>query len=238
VLVGSYASGAAREDSDLDLIVLFDVFTDELKVNAEQLIARLARELPMQADIAVCGVHRCPPLWAVSVRAGRTIYGDESIEPTLPAIEAYTAALIGDVLGLMQGLRAGKQLAAPLQLPDAALPLFGYEAKPLRDAGGQWRPSTKALSMIANWGATALIALHGRRFVPGKNDVIPMYRDLIGDEWAGLIEEIDRVCRRELSYSVPLDRADLARVRDIALRLLAFENHLVAVFREPKRADG
>ncbi len=228
VLLGSYASGKAHEASDLDLIVLFgQELSDDVKERAETLANGIARKITLDVDIAVCGTDDCPPVWAVALTAGRTVYGDASISPALPTADEYAAALTADVRSLVQSLRPGQLLSSPLQAPNQSLPLLGYEAKPLRSADGAWSPSTKALSMIAYWGASALIARRAGKFTPSRDDVIEIYRQEIGDDWTDLLVEIDRVCREEYSYAIPPDEEGCASVRALAERVLEFENYLL-----------
>ena len=232
VLLGSYASGNAHEASDLDLIILFrDALDDRRRAESTQLVARLAREIDIDADVALCSASDCPPVWAIALRSGRTIHGDESIKQREPTIGDYTTALIADVGSMMQALRPGQVIAAPLGPPNPSLPLLGYEAKPLRTPDGGWRPSTKALSMIAFWGASALVAQNAGKFTTSKDDVIETYRREIGDEWCDLMTDINAVCRREYAYAVPPDETGLAKVRAIAAHVLDFENYLLRALR-------
>lgn len=228
VLLGSYTIGTAHEASDLDLIVIFPTnLSADGRTRADELIAQLPSGIQIDADIAVCSIDDCSPVWALCLAKGRTVFGAESIAPPMPSIEDYTAALIADVKSLMQGLRPGQKITAPLGPPNPALPLLGYEAKPLRGPDGVWRPSTKALSMIAFWGASALIALREGRVTASKDEVIELYRKVIGDEWTELLADVDRVCRREYSYAIPADEDGRERVRVLAERVLAFENYLL-----------
>ncbi len=227
-LLGSYATGTGRDSSDVDLLVVFQrSLSEEGRLRAAELVDRLAREVEIDADIGVCSVGDCPPVWAVCIGAGRTIFGDQDLEPPLPSIEDYSRAVTSEVLSLMRGVRPGQPRTAPLGLPNPQLPLFGYEAKPLRDADGRWAPSIKAMSMIAYWGATALIAHRAGRYVASKDHVIAAYRKFIADEWTDLLVDIERICHRKYDYVIPGDEAGRAEVRQLAFRVVTFENHLL-----------
>ena len=115
---------------------------------------------------------------------------------------------------------------------------YGYEAKPLRDSAGRWAPSTKALSMITCWGATALLALHTGTYTTSKDEVIYLYGELIADEWTDLLVAVDRLCRRDLSYAIPPEEDARARLRALAERVLRFENHLLTTFRTREKTGA
>jgi predicted nucleotidyltransferase len=235
VLLGSYATGTARETSDLDLLIVYPhELSDQLRDRADQLIAQLKQLLHVEADIAFCSVDSCPPAWAVALKAGRTVFGDDSLQPPLPAIEDYASALTDDVLSLMRGLRAGRQLTSPLEAPNPQLLILGYEAKALRDVEGHWAPSTKALSMITFWGASTLIARAGQ-YVHSKDEVVDLYCKLIGDEWTELLIAVNRICLRDSGYAIPTDDTRLAELRELAEQVLRFENYLLETFTATRR---
>lgn len=235
VVLGSYATGSARDTSDLDVLIVFaHTLTDDDRAQADRLIARQTSQLSIEADIGVCSVDDCRPVWAVALRAGRTVFGNPTLAPPLPTIEDYTLALIDDVLSLMRGLRPGQALSARLEAPNPQLPILGYEAKPLRDAQGRWAPSTKVMSMITSWGASALIAQRAGQFVATKDEVIDLYRSLIGDEWTNLLVAVDRECR-QAGYVLPTGPAAVGRMQHLARQILSFENYLLETFTTARR---
>ena len=230
-VLGSYAKGTARDSSDLDVIVVFrHRLTDESKKQTGHLVDRLKATLNVEVDIGVCSIDDCPPVWSVCLRAGQLFSGLD-MHPPLPEMEDYVTALINDVVSLIRGLRPEQNVGSLVDYPNADLPLYGYEAKPLRDSAGRWAPSTKALSMITCWGATALLALHTGTYTTSKDEVIDLYGELIADDWTELLTAVDHLCRRELSYAIPPSQEANRRLRALAGRVLRFENHLLATFR-------
>jgi len=147
-VLGSYARGTGHDSSDLDVIVVFNHrLTYKSKKQTDQLVPAIKTALNVEVDIGVCSIDDCPPVWSVCLRAGHLVSGVD-VQPPLPAIEDYVTALINDVVSLIRGLRPGRKVGSIVDYPDPDLPLYGYEAKPLRDSAGHWAPSTKALSMI------------------------------------------------------------------------------------------
>jgi predicted nucleotidyltransferase len=231
-VLGSYARGTPRATSDLDVIVLFrGAVTSEERARAEELAARLKASAQIDLDLDVESEESLNPITAVCLTAGRDVLG-RPLPGTIPPIDEYAWDAIVMTFDLVENLRPTmSRITHPLTLPNPALDFFGYEAKPLRDTDGRWAPSTKALSMVTGWAATAILAVSGGVYTPTKAEAIASYRTQIGDEWADLLDEIDDKCRRQWQYSIPSDTTDRANLKHIAGRTLAFENHALDVFR-------
>ena len=84
--------------------------------------------------------------------------------------------------------------------------------------------------MVTGWAATAIMAVRAGAFTPSRSMLITSYREQIGDDWLQLLEEIEDECHVVCNYLIPSDRAQRRRLRDIAARVLGFENHALSMF--------
>ena len=228
-LLGSFAEGTAFPTSDVDVVVLFrgDFGGDE-EGRAQEVAAKISETSGGNLDVGLAAEGSINPIWQVNLQAGRELFGRTPLPDSLPPISSYGWALVEDVFSMIRQLRQGEAVIThPLSFPQGELELYGYEAKPLRDSTGRWAPSTKALSMITSRGASALLALEASVYTKTRSEAIVAYRTHIGDRWADLVEETERLCRDELAYRIPTDANDRARVKEIARRLLDFENDVV-----------
>jgi hypothetical protein len=82
------------------------------------------------------------------------------------------------------------------------------------------------------WIATALIALKSGEMVIKKDDCLKKYKEFVGDEWVGFLEDIFLVCRNEWNYLLPEKLKDRNKLRNICLKALDFENRFLEIYKD------
>ena len=177
--------------------------------------------------------------------ASHLLHGDDLRDRIpLPSVEwwarACWAELGSGALRNMGQLRSRADLALsrepwlefPLRYPDPDGELFGYDAirRPTRD--GTVRNTTRGVVRAILSAANAVVAWRGRRCVANKGEVARAYREVVGGEWASLVEAVDQTCRVELGYLVPEDGGARRRLRDVLAAALALENHFLTELRD------
>lgn len=232
-LLGSYAAGRPTPTSDIDLIILFrEQFADAEKDAAAELSQSLEATSTLQLDIEAVPEEELNPIHAVGILQGGVIVYGEDFTEALPTQEDYAWALVEDVCSLIRRLRWRDDLVSyPVQLPHPQSEFFGYEIKSIKTRDGSTVPSSKALSMITGWAASAVVAIQGRQYLPTKEACLRLYRECVGDSWTDLIEEVHEQCRERWHYLIPKDPDEREELRELCQRVLAFENHALAVFR-------
>lgn len=243
-LAGSYAEQSATRLSDLDATIVFrgqlaaverERFTQ--LISACKQIASLSLDLVCLSEQELGGLAS-PAVWqepllivyATSLVHSSQLIAGADLRATTPAVPlaARTHALMHFAYHVLAGQRGHpSRLARPLSAPDPADEFLGYTQRPLRDRNGQPQPSTKRLVHASGFIATALLALNGR-VVGSQRVAVRQYREWIGDEWAGLLEDIQRLCRVAWDYAVPAAPADRAILQSLCQRELAFENAFLA----------
>lgn len=248
-LKGSYTDGSAVSTSDLDLAVVFKGTLDGAE---EERAARLAEECtllsPLKLDVDALAEDRLLPK-DVRAAAGDGLFVNESVRLKtaslplygedirdripLPPLDLYRRHVTrAPYVNYALVVRDTPTLVFPLAPPDPAGEFYGYD---VRRADNQYSPTgvgTKDLVASVGWTATALVALHAGRYVGRKSDSLALYRECIGDEWAGFIGEIFARCRDAWAYLIPADPADRRLLRDLCARMPAFENHYLARYRD------
>jgi hypothetical protein len=87
------------------------------------------------------------------------------------------------------------------------------------------------LVVIVSRIATALVALQAGQYVGNKHESAQLYRTLIDDEWADLVEQVYECCKTRWGYRIPRAADDRAQLRELCRRTLAFENHFFSLYR-------
>lgn len=233
-LAGSYADRTAVALSDLDVIAVLHEGIDV------ELVRRVARECgersPIRIDLAAVTTNDIAERFTALVPAfkeGTLLVSGEDVrdEVALPTIDAYASAWAGRARSFMLRIRGLETAERPLAYPDSGGEFFGYD----RATISEWYPpgttrSTKELAAIVGSAATALVAKVGGVYVTTRSACVRLYADRVGDEWTDLVGRVDDLCRTQLSYGVPVTRADRSELREMCTRVLAFENHVLGRF--------
>lgn len=249
-LAGSYAEGTSTPTSDVDIDIIFradgrrvrheglrsaQLLNSLIAISPIELNAGCTWERELLASVAPDAVvdDGSIPRRVYLKLAKPLLYGQDIRDRvTLPSLEAWTHWLFQDVLWYMGQLREGAwELSYPLAYPAPGGEFFGYDGTSRRGRDGTMYRSTRGLVRTVHQAACALIALRSDHYVVRKDEVARSYREAVGDEWSAHIEEVDRVCRVENDYLVPLDHRARHRLRDVCGASLAFENYVIDVAR-------
>lgn len=243
-LTGSYAERSATRLSDLDATLVFQgQLAAAERERFKQLLSACKQIAPISLDIVCLSEDQLaglasPAVWqepllivyATSLLHCSQLIAGADLRAALPAVPsaARSRALMHFAYHVLAGQRGHPaRLDLPLNSPDPTDEFLGYTQRPLRDRSGQLQPSTKRLVHASGFIATALLALSGR-VVGSQRAAVRQYRAWIGDEWAALLEDIQRWCRVEWDYAVPAAPADRATLRSLCQRQLALERMFLA----------
>ena len=232
---GSYADQTAVATSDLDMtIVLRDPFEMAEQVAVRQVEIECKQMSNIELDLTVVGEAQlrqaADPMFKL---AARLLYGEEirANIPLLP-IAAWTQQRMHAAYWLMINVfERPKPVRSPLAFPQPTAEFLGYTARTVRLCDGTEVPSTRNLIRITGWIASARIAYEGQQYVVRKRDCAATYRQIINDQWADLLETIDRRCRTAWQYRIPATKPEQTELRTMLTQTLAFENHFLTVYR-------
>jgi hypothetical protein len=234
---GSYADGTSIATSDIDLVAVFrGRFAHEgEREAAARLCAACARKSALELDVLVqCEddlAGGAPPafIWGSTCLHGEDVRNRGGVLP----IETWARRRMQAAYWLtINVFNRPTPVRYPLSFPRPGEPFFGYDRRTVRLADRAEACTTRDLTRVTGWAATALLARQAGVYVARKSDCHVLYRAHLGGAWAGLLEEIYQRCRQEWRYLVPeapRNRALLARMcRDV----LGFENHFLAAYRD------
>ncbi|HEX5503315.1 MAG TPA: nucleotidyltransferase domain-containing protein [Thermomicrobiales bacterium] len=251
-LKGSYAGGGAVATSDIDLTVVFKggALSDQEEERIQRVGEARSQGSSARIDLDAVG-ERCLRQGVASsgdsprggylayeaIRlktASLLLYGEDIRDDlSLPMPEAYIHLVTHapcDCSGRV--LRGATMLVFPLTYPDPTGEFYGYDVFRLGNVYSPTGRGTKDLVASAGWIATALIALKAGRYVGSKSDSLRLYRECINDEWMTFLADLYEYCRSRWAYLVPEDEVERQRLRALCRRMLAFENHYLAVYED------
>jgi predicted nucleotidyltransferase len=242
-LVGSYADGTATLGSDVDVYVLVrDDFVDaDEERRATEVVRELRAASPVALDVVVKGESVSTAFGEVDLKLRSLLVHGEDVRDRIPLLPMDVGArgLMHFQVPFLARTRGGPPvLAFPLGPPDPDAPFLGYDRRRVRGPDGVERATTKDMVRSVLGAASALVAWCAGRYVPHKGAAAAMYRAHVGDdEWADVLEEMDRRCRIEWGYVVPEDAAARRRLRELCEDAVGFENRFLAAYREMLLAD-
>jgi predicted nucleotidyltransferase len=228
---GSYADGTAISASDLDVSV---IFKGSIETDERERIWRLAGHLSLFTRVRVDLEGMGEDEVVVSgheLKLGGLLVSGEDLKNRIqiPAVEQYTREKMhGPPFAFMVRVARQREWAAyPLDYPDPSGEFYGYD----NDTTDGDR-DTRVMVAIAGHIAAALIALRTGRFVSSKSQSFRLYRELVDDNWANLLDGIYKFCRTKWQYAIPAGSEDREKLRGICRRLLKFENHFLGIYRD------
>ncbi|HEY1015743.1 MAG TPA: hypothetical protein VGE07_23745 [Herpetosiphonaceae bacterium] len=238
---GSYAARSVLDTSDLDLSL---VFAGELgaaeRVRVRALIDQQQERTPLDLDVWLGEErHLAEQAHPTFKLAARRLWGRELRDGIdLPPARAWGRQRMHAAYRLVIAV-FDRPLPVPgvLDFPQPDDPWRGYVNRMARLPDGSEVPTTRNLLRVAGWIATARVAWEAGRYVARKSECPAGYREAIGDEWAVLIEQLDRRCRLDWHYRIPASPAEQAELRELMERTLAFENDFLARYRAFARAE-
>ena len=233
--LGSYADASAIAASDLDLTVVFaGAMSDEERQRAEWLRASLVQGCPVELDIEFEDERTLARGASPNFKLGSALIWGEDIRERLPLvpIAVWTRDRMHSSWWRIARLFARPAIITlPVEYPEPADLFRGYTRRTLRLAEGHDVPCTRDLIRLVGWAATGLLALQCGVYVARKSDVHRIYRERIGGEWAGLIEDVYTLCRMRWGYLIPNDATERERLRDLCDQTLGFERQFSACYR-------
>lgn len=238
-LYGSQADGSAVPSSDIDLLIVFgDGFRDDDEQRAEELCRYCQQLTELRFEPSVRSQEQLvgDPLRVVIVKQGsHLLYGADIRERLpLPPVEVYARQVTRNLRRFLLGaLRKTATATFPLAYPDPNGEFYGYA----QDEILAWHPDclhgggTQELVVSTGWAATTLLALRAGRVASSRSEAFRLYEECFGDEWAGFLREVYHTCKLQWGYQVPASSGDRAHPRELCRRTLAFENHVLSVYR-------
>lgn len=234
---GSFGDGTALNTSDLDLTLVFrDRFVDvDEKARAEAVCAACVEQSAVELDASVNDEAELQRgVWPQLKYGAQLVYGEECRDamPLIP-IEQWTRDRMHTSYWRVVSLFDRPHVVRPpLDFPDPSAEFLGYTQRMLRLPDGAEVPCTRDLIRHTGWAATAIVAWQAGQYVASKRDCHRMYRELIGDEHTGLLDDIYTCCRQQWQYLIPDAPNERQRLRSICQRTLAFENHFLAIYKD------
>lgn len=234
---GSYADQTAVATSDLDLIIVFRqaLASTEEKAQAERVQAACQQLSAIELDLTITDIlylrEHADPMFKIGARL---LYGKE-IRDEIPLIPITTWAhqrMQAAYWLMINVFQRPKPVYAPLTFPQPTPPFYGYTNRTMRLADGSTIPTTRNLIRVTGWIATARIAYQAQHYVVRKRDCVMTYRQVINDEWTGLLEQIDQRCRTAWHYRIPNAPVEQAELETIVTQTLAYENHFLILYRD------
>ncbi len=234
---GSFGDGSGLATSDLDLTLVFrDAFADAAEqTRAATLLAACAELSAVELDGKVHDEAELRRgVWPQLKYGVRLVYGEECREaaPLIPLDQWTRDRMHTSYWRAVNLFGRPHAVRLPLGYPDPADEFLGYARRMLRLPGGDEVPCTRDLIRHTGWAATALIAWRTGEYVARKRDCHRMYRELIGDEHAALLDDIYDYCRQRWHYLIPNAPGERRRLRSICERTLAFENAFLEAYRD------
>jgi len=253
-VVGSYAYGAAAPSSDLDLTVVFrDAFLDgaERRQATQSFLDHAADwsdalDTDLQDEVTLRHTNGDSSVGPVLKYGSLLTYGEDirAALLVLPVANWARRAMHSGYWCVARGDGQPPIVTYPLSYPDPTGEFYGYDAPDhapdviapehgrVRRSNRSDRPGTRSLVTGILWAATGLIAHRAQIYVLRKRDVPALYAQHIGGEWADLLEQLYRRCRDEWGYAIPSEPAHRAQLRALCARVLGFENHALAQYKE------
>ena len=233
-LFGSYAEGSAVSTSDLDLFVVLRGTADlGESARASTVAADAIGHGSPQPDVLVLEEASLLGEGHFRLETASTLVAGEDLRDRLPRtspaawLRRYTHA---PWAYMAQVLRQVDRLTYPLDYPDPAGEFLGYDARMLPPHGG---PAHNVKSLVATvcWIASALTTIESGRLARTKAEGVGLHRADVGGAWAGFVEDGYRWGKERWSYLAPRRQDERARLRDLCVRTLAFENHYLVRYR-------
>jgi hypothetical protein len=232
-VAGSYAEGVPVPGSDIDLVAVLREGVDEQL--ARQIAETCASRSPIRLDLVPVTIASMAARFQAlvpSFKEGTLLVFGEDVrdEVPLPPLDSFAKAWAGRAHRFMARIRRVEAVALPLEYPDPAGEFLGYD----RATISPWYPpgttqSTKELVAIVGSGATALVATRGA-YVPSKGKCAPMYEEIVGDKWTGLVRDVHAFCRERFHYAIPVDDDDRRTLRKLGEKALGFETVVLQHF--------
>jgi len=235
-LVGSYSDRSAVADSDIDMGVLFKgSLTADERQHFRQLTHDYSLLSPIRLDCGALDEAHFFKEATAGAKMALVVYGDDVRDqfPLEPIDKKIRRSMIGTFHYMWILRQKAQNLVFPLAYPDTDGMFFGYERWGTFYGGSAFGPGIRVIVNMVTLVATTTVALKAHRHVGTKCQSIQLYREHIGDQWAGLLEDVYSTFKTEWQYRLPESEAERGRLRALCIQLLALENDFLAVCRAP-----
>jgi predicted nucleotidyltransferase len=233
-VTGSYANGYAVSTSDVDLFLVFEgtISKEDEKIR-DEIYGQLEHITP-SLDIAIRGLSNLLETGDEGMREYFLHIFGEPVHLQVPQPRIQDYAYRGMHVGYlrMQHTRKSKPYIWPMNYPEETGPLKGYDWREKIKVDGKSFDSIKEIVVLTGWMATGLIAWKGQTFVPTKNHVVKLFKDVVGGSMADDLELITNLCRSKLSYLVPESEEAYKELQDLLPKVLAFENFFLENYQD------
>ncbi len=231
-LVGSLSRGTATANSDIDMEIIFkEAFLADERQRLDA-IKQASRALsPIHLDLTARDEVSLPQVDTVALKTASTlVYGEDTrASIPLPTIETYLRRVSSPTHRALTSEFRTLPVSVPLTYPQPYVEFYGYVPTDPDHPHTVW--GTKIWVLDIGWMATFLLAYQKGTFVPSKDDMPRLYRELINDAWTSFITDLHDLCRLEWQYAIPTKSADRARLRALCEQTLAFENHVMGFYQ-------
>lgn len=240
-VLGSYADASAVPTSDLDLVLIIaDRFREGEHARIQTTLTEYTAQRREEIDLEVTEEASLRAGVSPTLKlSGRLLWGIDLCQHlALMPLNAWTRDRMYTSYWRLGGLFSRSiPLTMPLDYPDATDEFYGYARRLTRLPDGRLAPGTRDLMRAVGWMATALIAYQAGRYVGTKRACADMYREHIGGEWVGLLDDLAAWVRGAWQYCIPTAPEERARLSAICGRALGFENHFLALYRRYVMAE-
>lgn len=222
-VTGSYAVGIPIQNSDLDVMIVFkEKFEDVEYEQADQLylyLTELGEYYPDLKIIDEYGLHHPEGIDIISTvfvkGASLHVYGEDLRDKIpLPPHHDFCWTLSDVAYYYLKVARNHpEQLTIPLTHPNPDGHLLGRELTDHVD-----------IVLTTSLVAAAFVAIKSGQYVYSKSNITKIYKELIGDAWSDVVDDVFATCRTAWGYKVPDNKTDHRKFRELCDQVLAFEN--------------
>lgn len=234
-LLGSHSNKTAVSASDVDLCPLFkNGFLDEEERErawqvgwlcdfispCELQIAPLDERDPHESYTAIFKVVSIP------------IFGEDIRDqlPLLP-LEEYKHEVVFNPIKFFARIRKGEPLIYPLDFPDSQGEYYGYDCRWMKATDGFRGHGMKELVEVVGFAARGIVAQKANTYIKNKSETFQLYNELIKDDWADFLSDLNKICREKWGYRIPEDNSERQKLKAFCQRGLAFENHYLTFLK-------
>lgn len=240
-VVGSYAYGYAVPGSDIDMWIIFreSVGDDDLhQARSLRRACQLMAPVNLDIDIIAGPPYNIQPYWAnisTQVKTGGLLLYGEDIQADIPMIpiDDYARYLMHFAALRVVSLRNSPPLLRyPIDYPRQDDRFYGYVPARVDAEGAKAELSTRGMIGCMTNMTNALVAFKGRSYVQNKAHCFTLHKECINDEWSDFLIEAFTKCNTLWKYRVPEDPEAQVELSALCRKMLDYENHFLAAYRE------
>jgi len=235
-LMGSFASGDASAESDVDAAVIWIPTGNTIELVGVGNAAQNSRLLSgKRLDPLVTTVSELDQPWMADKLPGllawsRLLHGPDLLAGVAkPAIDAHLTALRRRACSLMKNIRDGRWVETEAPLPDPNDPYFGYTRKRTWYPVGTESGTREIIELVAGLAAPLAVALT-HEHVTSKRAAIESYIAVAEEPWANFVSTLYQLCAVKWRNRIPASLEEKDLLREMCSSVQAFENHYLEEF--------